>query len=59
MPAPKGNKFAKGHGKGAPEKYTASWIEKEAEAFREWMKLPQSIFFKSFANGKTISMIWR
>lgn len=49
MPAPKGNKFAKGHSKGAPQKYTDSWIEQEAEAFRQWMQLPESIFFKSFA----------
>jgi hypothetical protein len=49
MTAPKGNKFATGHGKGAPEKYTSSWIEQEAEAFLKWMELPESIFFKSFA----------
>jgi hypothetical protein len=49
MPAPKGNKFAKGHGKGAPQKYTDEWIEREAEEFCNWMKLPESIFIKSFA----------
>jgi len=49
MVAPKKNKYALGHGKGAPEKYTKAWIEKEAKAFLEWMKLPDSIFFKSFA----------
>ena len=46
---PLGNKYALGHGCGAPEKYTDEWIEKESEAFIEWMKLPESIFFKSFA----------
>ena len=49
MPAPKGNKFAKGHGKGAPQRYTDSWIEQEAEEFMKWMQLPDSVFFKSFA----------
>jgi len=49
MPAPKGTKFAKGHGKGAPQKYTDEWIELEAEEFCKWMQLPESIFIKSFA----------
>lgn len=49
MAPPKNNKYALGHGKGAPEKYTQAWIEKEAKAFLEWMKLPDSIFIKSFA----------
>jgi hypothetical protein len=49
MPAPKGNKFAKGHGEGCPQKYTDKWIEQEAEALLQWMKKEDSVYFKSFA----------
>lgn len=49
MPAPRGNKNAVGNKGGAPEKYTDEWIAQEAKLFLEWMKLPESIFFKSFA----------
>jgi len=49
MPAPKGNKFAKGHKCGRPKKYTDEFIENEAKAFYEWMKKPENILFKSFA----------
>ena len=49
MPAPKGNKNAIGNKGGAPEKYTDELISLEAKAFLDWMKLPESIFFKSFA----------
>lgn len=49
MAAPKGNRFAVGNQGGASQKYNDSWIEEEAKNFLEWMKLPQSIFFKSFA----------
>jgi len=49
MAAPKGNKYAKNHGEGAPEKYTHQWLENEAQAFLEWMNFPTSLYFKSFA----------
>lgn len=49
MPAPLNNQYAKGHGKGAPQRYTAAWIERESQSFLEWMRLPDSIFFKTFA----------
>ncbi len=49
MGAPLGNQFAKGHGKGRPQAYTDQMIEKEAQAFREWMAKEDSIFIKSFA----------
>lgn len=34
---------------GRPTKYTAEFIEAEAEAFKEWMQKPDSIYFKRFA----------
>ena len=49
MGAPKDNQYAKGHGYGRPKKYTDEFIEKEAAAFYEWTKEPESIYFKSFA----------
>jgi len=49
MPAPKGNKFAVGHDKNGPDKYTDEWIEKEAQAFLDWMEKPGNLFIKSFA----------
>lgn len=50
MPAPKGHKpyNKKGEG-GRPEKYTKEFIEGEASAFEEWMRRPDSIYFKRFA----------
>ena len=49
MPAPVGNKYAIGHEKSGPDKYTDDWLEAEALAFEEWMQRPDSVFFKSFA----------
>ncbi len=49
MPAPKGNQYSVGNRGGAPEKYSQAWLKKEAEALEEWMKKPESIYFKSFA----------
>ena len=49
MPAPKGNQYAKGNRGGAPKKFTEDWLKDEAKAFEEWMQLPDSVFFKSFA----------
>lgn len=45
---PLGSKNALGNKGGHPEKYTIEWLEKEAEALRQWMQLPESVFFKSF-----------
>lgn len=50
MPAPKNHKPYPGcENGGRPEKYTKTFIEKEADAFLEWMKHPESIYFKRFA----------
>lgn len=50
MPAPKGHKPYPGCEKGgAPKKWTPERIEKEADAFEEWMRRPDSIWYKDFA----------
>ncbi|MDP1609178.1 MAG: hypothetical protein Q8L98_07690 [Chlamydiales bacterium] len=50
MPAPKNHKPYPGcENGGRPEKYTKAFIEKEADAFLEWMKSPESLYFKRFA----------
>ncbi len=50
MGAPKGHKPYPGCEKGgAPKKWTSERIEKEAAAFEEWMKFPDSIWYKDFA----------
>lgn len=50
MPAPKGHAPYLGSDTGGrPIKYTTDFIEKEAVAFEEWMKLPDSIWYESFA----------
>ena len=50
MPAPKNHKPYPGcENGGRPEKYTRAFIEKEADAFLEWMKHPKSLYFKRFA----------
>lgn len=49
MPAPKGNKFAVGNSGPPPRKYTAEFIEREAQAFIEWSRNPANIYFKRFA----------
>ena len=48
MPAPKGHAcyFVN---EGRSVKYTPEFIENEAKAFLEWMKLPTSLYFKRFA----------
>lgn len=38
MAAPKGNQYAKGHGKGRPLTYDDDFIENEAAALLEWIK---------------------
>lgn len=63
MPAPKGHPPYNKNGEGGrPTKYTDEFIEKEAEAFLEWMKLETSAWFETFAfeRGYTPDMfsIW-
>jgi hypothetical protein len=50
MPAPKGHKPYPGSEKGGrPKKWTDDLIEKEADAFEQWMQLPDSIWYEDFA----------
>ncbi len=63
MPAPLGHAPYKGcETGGRPTKYTDEYIENEAIAFHEWLKLPDSIWYESFAieRGYTPDMfsIW-
>lgn len=34
---------------GAPIKYSEEWMKKEAKIFLDWMRKPESIYFKAFA----------
>ena len=53
MPAPKGHEPYNRQGEGGrPKKYTPEFIEKEAEAFEEWMKRPNSIWYEDFASER-------
>lgn len=50
MPAPKGHDAYNKNGEGGrPKKYTSEFIEKEAEAFEEWMKSKSSLWYEDFA----------
>lgn len=50
MPAPKKHKPYLGcETGGRPEKYTIAFIENEADAFLEWMKHSENLYFKKFA----------
>lgn len=50
MPAPKGHPPYPGcETGGRPKKYTKEFIEKEADAFMEWLNTPGSMYFKRFA----------
>ena len=49
MAAPKGNQYAKGHGKGRPKTWDDDAIENEAEALLEWIKSPSSYYIGVFA----------
>ena len=49
MPAPKGNQYAKDHGRGRPRTYDTEFIEKEAQAFYEWADTEEAIVFREFA----------
>lgn len=48
-PAPKGNKRALGHGFGRPKVYDDTFIEREADAFLEWIQNPINIWMEDFA----------
>jgi len=50
MVAPKGHEPYEGcETGGRPKKYTDEFIENEALLFEEWMKKPDSVYFKEFA----------
>ena len=49
MGAPKGNQYAKGHGKGRPPIYDDERIEEEAAALLEWIKDPKNLYIGVFA----------
>src|SRR5271157_6085010 len=50
MPAPKGHAPYNKNGEGGrPKRFTDEFIEKEALAFLEWMKKPDSIWYEGFA----------
>lgn len=50
MPAPKGHPpYPGGETGGRPKKYTPEFIEKEADAFIEWMGREDSIWYEDFA----------
>jgi len=50
MPAPKGHPPYNKNGEGGrPKKYTDEFIEKEAEAFEEWMTRKNSLWYEDFA----------
>jgi hypothetical protein len=50
MPAPKGHAPYPGcETGGRPKKYTKEFIEREADAFRDWMDDPKSIWYEQFA----------
>lgn len=50
MSAPKGHPAYNVNGEGGrPLKYTAEFIENEAEEFEKWIKKPESVYFKEFA----------
>lgn len=50
MPAPKGHPPYNKNGEGGrPKKYTDDFIEKEADAFEEWMTRKTSLWYEDFA----------
>ena len=52
MAAPKGNQYAKGHGKGRPIKWDDDAIENEALALLDWIKSPSSYYIGVFAESR-------
>jgi hypothetical protein len=56
MPAKKGAPSGNKHGLGGrPKELTQEFIEKEADAFLEWMKLPDSIWYKDFCLERNLN----
>lgn len=56
MPAPINHPAYNKDGEGGrPTKYTTEFIEREADAFEEWMNKPDSIYFKRFAINRGYS----
>lgn len=56
MPAPKGHPPYNTEGEGGrPKKYTDEFIEKEAEAFLQWMQDPKSMWYEDFATSRGYS----
>lgn len=51
-PAPKGNQYAKGHGKGRPPTYDA---EEQAQALLEWSKTDNATALVQFCNKQDIN----
>jgi hypothetical protein len=50
MPAPKGHKAYNKQGEGGrPVKYSQDFVEREADAFEEWMEHSDNLYFKRFA----------
>lgn len=50
MPAPKGHApYAGSETGGRPQKYTKEYLDKLADEFLEWLKVPDNYWFKSFA----------
>jgi hypothetical protein len=55
MPAPRGHKAYNLNGEGGrPYKYSHADIEKFADEFLEWIKVPTNFWFKDFALEKNI-----
>lgn len=56
MGAPKGHEaYNKNNEGGRPVKFTPAFIEKEAEAFEEWMDDSKSLWYEDFANQRGYS----
>ena len=48
MAAPKGNQFAKGHGKGRPKVWTDDAISEMAQRLRDFIKRDEGVYINSF-----------
>lgn len=55
MAAPKGNQYAKGHGKGRPKIWDDDAIENEGAALLEWIKGDNGLYLDSFARQRGYS----
>jgi hypothetical protein len=59
--APKGNKYAEGHGCGRPKQYSNEFIEEQGRKLLEWAHTEEAIVLRLFAplNGYPASYLWR